>query len=301
MVWVNNLEAYIGINNKIYKILTELVTFQAGFNVTLLDNTGSPVANKQVTCTTNSQTYQTNASGKISETIYSATTSLTFTWTTTSTGWTSVSGILQQNRTTTSNYTAVVSGGVINQIKDLTSNNATVQTSTSGSSYRINAAATVGSAITIGSKEYIIAHTDSSNVYAVLRYWEEDTVFDNSGSTDYVGSDIANKCSSWYSSSVPEVWRNNATTNVSTEGVTAACFIPTYSQANGGWSYFSSGNNRIFKSSDGTAKWWWTSTESSSSNVWFVDTAGRVYNGGYPFVSYGFRPALALKRSLFIT
>lgn len=291
-------------NNKIYKILTELVTFQAGFNVTLLDNTGSPVANKPVTCTTNSQTYQTNASGKISETIYSATTSLTFTWTTTSTGWTSVSGILQQNRTSTSNYTAVVSGGVINQIKDLTSNNATVQTSTSGSSYRINTAATVGNAITIGSKQYIIAGTDSSNVYVVLRYWEENCQFDSS-STNYAGSDIANKCTSWYTSNVSELWRNNATNQVVTEEVTSACFIPTYDQASGDWSYFNSAENRKFTNTSGASGTsvendWWTSTvRSGYSRLYIIDADG-YQDSVTPYNStVGFRPALALKRSLF--
>lgn len=299
LIWVNNDNAYIGINNETYKILTEIVSFEAGFNVTLLDDTGATVKNQQVTCTTNSQQYTTNSSGQIPETIYYEGTSLTFTWSTSSTNWSSVSGILQQSRTTTSNYTAVVNGGVIGQVLNLTSNNATVQTSTSGGTqYRINASATIGNTITIGSKQYIIAHTDSSNVYVVLRYWEEDTQFGSS--TTYSGSTIASKCTSWYNSSVPTQWKYTASAfnSVNIEGVNAQCFIPTYSQVNGGWALFNSSSARIFTDSAGTAKGWWTSTERSSSHLWGVRTDG-YYSYSYSTYSNGYRPALALKRSLF--
>ena len=304
LLFVNNDGAYIGINNETYKILTEIVSFEAGFNVTLLDDTGATVKNQQVTCTTNSQQYTTNSSGQIPETIYYEGTSLTFTWSTSSTNWSSVSGILQQSRTTTSNYTAVVNGGVIGQVLNLTSNNATVQTSTSGGTqYRINASATVGNTITIGSKQYIIAHTDSSNVYVVLRYLEETTVFDSGDSTDYVGSDIANKCSSWYTSNVPSAWRSYATNSVSTEGVTAACFIPTYDQVNGGWSYFNSDSRRVFTDSSGSAKSWWTASYYSytDATIWTVYPDGSFAHTLPYITTVGFRPALALKRSLFIS
>ena len=301
MLFVNNDSAYIGINNETYKLLTEIVTFRTGFNVTILNNNGSLLTNTQVRCTETAQTYQTNSSGKIPETIYYEGTSLTFTWSTTSTSWTSVSGALQQNQTITANYTAIVNEGVIGQVSDLTTNNANVKTSTSpGGSYRIGASTAAGNTITIGSKQYIITDTDSSNVYVVLRYWEENTPFDSGGSTDYAGSDIASKCSSWYTSNVPEVWRTsaNAFTNVSTEGVTAACFIPTYSQVNGGWSYFNSNSRRVFTDSAGTAKWWWTSTSYSSALVRRVNNNGSFGNINSDS-SFGFRPALALKRSLF--
>ena len=299
LVICNNTGAYIGINNETYKLLTEIVTFPTGFNVTILNTNGSPLTNTQVKCAETTQTYQTDSSGKIPETIYYEGTSLTFTWSTSSTDWTSVSGILQQSQTTTSNYTAVVNGGVIGKVLNLTSNNATVQTSTSGSSYRINASATVGNTITIGSKQYIITHTDSSNVYVILRYREEDTVFDSGGSTDYVGSDIASKCSSWYTSYIPSAWRSYATNSVSTEGVTAACFIPTYSQVNGGWSYFNPNSRRVFTNSSGATYSWWTSTETSSSSVWYVAADGYFGDTRYPNLTRSFRPALALKRSLF--
>ena len=304
LLFVNNDGAYIGINNETYKILTEIVSFEAGFNVTLLDDTGATVKNQQVTCTTNSQQYTTDSSGKIPETIYYEGTSLTFTWSTTSTGWTSVSGILQQNQTTTSNYTAVVNGGVIGKVLNLTSNNATVQTSTSGSSYRINAAATVGNTITIGDDAYIITHVTSSIVYVALKYWQEDTVYDSGNSNVYSGSDVANKCRSWYNS-IPSSWRTsaNAFTSVYTSGVSAVCFIPTKNQVDDGWSYFNSNSRRVFTSSSGTEYGWWTSTADSDSvrRVWIVNSDGSLVSsiGVSPGNLRGFRPALALKRSLF--
>ena len=262
----------------------------AGFNVTLLDNTSAPASNQAVTCTSNSKAYTTNSAGLIANTIYANVTSLTFRWTKTFSAGTSnnLSG------TTTSTYNATASGGVIGQVKDVTG----TASRSDNTVWKINLTPTVGNTISIGSKQYIIAHVDSNTVYVVLRYWEENTVFDSGNSTDYVGSDIATKCASWYTTNVPELWRTNACMSVSTEGVSAPCFIPTYNQVNGGWAYFNSDERRIFKSSSGTAQYWWTSTERSSSYVWGVYTGGNL---GYstPTSSTGFRPALAIKRSLF--
>lgn len=279
------------INDMTEVIVAPDVSEFAGFNVTLLDNTGAPVTNKTVTCTTNSKSYTTNSSGQIPQTIYSSSTSLAFTWSGQST---STSGSLRI--TTTTNYSATVSGGSLGSVSSLTSANATTSSS---NAYDITVSASVGSYLTIGTRQYVITQVDSSIVYAVLRYWEEDTVFNYELSTDYVGSDIANKCATWYSSNVPSIWRNNATTTVRTEGVTAACFIPTYNQVNGGWSYFNSGSQRIFTNSSGKTNYWWTSTESTSSHVWYVGNGGAFLDTVPNASGLAFRPALALKRSLF--
>ena len=263
----------------------------AGFNVTLLDNTGAPASNQAVTCTSNSKSYTTNSAGLIANTIYANNTSLTFRWTKTFPAGTSnnLSG------TTTSTYNATTSGGTIGQVKDVTG---TAERSDS-TVWKINLTPTVGNTILIGTKQYIIAHVDSSTVYVVLRYLEENTMFDFSGSPSYVGSDIATKCASWYIANVPELWRTNACMSVTTQGVSAPCFIPSYGQVNGDWTYFNSDGRRIFESSSGDPRYWWTSTMSSSNRVWGVWTNGSLYDNYDPSDSYGFRPALAIKRSLF--
>ena len=267
----------------------------AGYNVTLLDNTGAILKNTTVTCTNNGQEYTTNDLGVIPETIMSKDTSLTFTWSTSTIGESENNDSLRQISKNT--YTTVVSGGVLGETQSLTSANATVQSTTE---YSIMAVAEAGKELTIGTRQYIIAHVDTDNVYAILKYWEEDCTFDAGNSNVYEGSDISNKCATWYSSDVPSIWRNNATTTVRTEGVTAACFIPTYSQANGGWSYFNSNSRRNFTSLSGASKYWWTSTAypGEADTVWSVYLGGGLAKFGATN-SLGFRPALALKRDSF--
>ena len=269
----------------------------AGFKVTLLDNRGAPVTNRQVTCTQNGKKYTTNSAGQIPQTIYSNTTSLTFTWSTTAIySWSTVNGSLQRGNNT--NFSATVSGGAIGEVKTLTSANATTSAGSPNSSYRVNVSATVGQYVTINAIQYVIAHVDTSNVYVTLRYWREDTKFGDDN--DYVGSTIAQKCDTWYSNYLPPEWKTsaNAFNSVNTEGVRARCFIPTDSQVNGGWTLFNNESARIFTDSAGTAKSWWTSTGSSSGRVYIVRTGGDFGNS-IPTTSHGFRPALSIKRSLF--
>ena len=268
----------------------------AGFNITLKDNTGANVANQTVTCAQNGRQYTTNSAGQIPQTIYSDQTSLTFTW--------SVSGQFNlqtangslQSFDTGANYSANVTGGTLGQT--VTVNSANASLSYSGFRYRVNVSAIAGQYVTIGARQYLIAHVDADAVYVILRYWEEDTNFGND--TDYNGSTIASKCSTWYSSAVPAVWKTNANAfnSVSVEGVTARCFIPNKDMLDGGWSYFNSSSRRVFTNSSGTTKDYWTSTKVSSTNVWTVRTGGSFYSIGLGY-TFGFRPALAIKRSLF--
>ena len=228
---------YVAIgNSKIASLQYEEVVANNKFNVTIVTNTGTPVVNTQVHCTTNGQNYTTNSSGQIPQTIEteSDVKSLAFTWSRSDMGsWTTADGSLQQASNITYNYTgtATISSG------NLFSGNCstTVQTTSGGTSYRINANASTGTFITIGTRQYLITQVDSSTVYAILRYYEERCQFDAGGSVEYLGSDIAAKCDGWYSSAVPSVWRTSAYafTIANIEGIHAHCFIPTYNQVNG--------------------------------------------------------------------
>lgn len=283
------------INDMTEVIVAPNISNFAGYNITLLDNTGSPVANRTVQCTQNGRPYTTNGSGQIAQTIYSTATSLTFTWSISGRYNLSTDGSLQ-TYDTAANYSATVSGGQIGAVKTLTSANASL--SYSGRTAKINISAIVGRYVTIGTRQYVITHTDSSNVYVALRYWEENTMFGSN--TAYSGSTIANKCTTWYSDNVPALWKTtaNAFNNVSVEGVSAKCFIPTYDWVNGGWVYFNSDSRRVFKDSSESARDWWTASANSSSRVWCVGVVGRLYNVN-PGSACGFRPCLAIKRSLF--
>ena len=284
------------INDMTEVIVAPNISNFAGYNITLLDNTGSPVANRTVRCTQNGRSYTTNGSGQIAQTIYSTATSLTFTWSISGRYNSSTDGSLQ-TYDTTANYSATVSGGQIGAVKTLTSANASP--SYSGRTAKINISVIVGRYVTIGTRQYVITHTDSSNVYVALRYWEENTKFGSN--TAYSGSTIANKCTTWYNDNVPALWKTtaNAFNNVSVEGVSAKCFIPTYDWVNGGWVYFKSDSRRVFTDSSGSARDWWTASTGSSRYVWCVRNVGNLSNNSYPSNTYGFRPCLAIKRSLF--
>lgn len=291
-------------SNKIASLQYEEVASKNTFNVTIVTDAGSRVTNTQVHCTTNGQNYTTNSSGQIPQTIEveAEVKSLTFTWSASQMGWSTINGHLQEGAIITYNYTATATISSGNSFDGNCI--ATIQTSTESAGYRINSPAVVGEYITIGTREYVIAQADSSIVYAILRYWEEDVIFDNGGSVRYNGSDIAATCSSWYMIAVPAVWRTsaNAFTKVTTEGVSVECFIPTKSQLDSGWDYFNSDERRIFKDSNNDDTYpWWTSTERTSSAVWGVSAYGNFTNYGYggPSDPRGFRPALAIKRSLF--
>lgn len=283
------------INDMTEVIVAPNISNFAGYNITLLDNTGSPVANRTVQCTQNGRSYTTNRSGQIAQTIYSTATSLTFTWSISGQYNKSTDGSLQIYDTT-ANYSATVSGGQIGAVKPLTSANASP--SYSGRTAKINISAIVGQYVTIGTRQYVITHTDSSNVYVALRYHEQDAQFGRN--TEYSSSTIASLCTTWYNDNVPALWKNtaNAFNDVTVEGVTAKCFIPTHGMANGGWSYFNSNSRRIFTASSGSARDWWTASASSSSGVWLVDLGGDLA-GVNPRATCGFRPCLAIKRSLF--
>lgn len=375
----------MGFKGDVVQLYPNIAENVYGYIVTLLDDTGAPLANKQVYCTTNAVTYNTNASGVITDVVYSTNASAIVTFELTNQPWADgtyrlnwtisgkTPGVIQSVSSTASKsydgcaytitfrnydnnlwtnnsvycttngktYYTNASGQAtfITSQSSLTFKVTTSQsysvdnglrittqydvigstTGTSGSlvtrsvtgtlqnptivSYNVNATATVGNTVTIGSKEYIIAHDDGTNIYAILRYWEEDCSYsDQYNHTQYAGSDIANKCTDWYNNQVPAIWKTaNVFNQVETEGVTAACFIPAVLQAKGDWSYFNSDSRRIFYDSGGTAHSWWTS--SPTGGLYYSAHIIHRYGVGSSedvIEDCGFRPALAIKRSAFL-
>lgn len=160
----------------------------------------------------------------------------------------------------------------------------------------------LGARIRIGGFDYMIVHITSSIVYAIIEVCPMTTEFGSNAT--YAGSTIANLCTTWYNDNVPSQWKNeaNAFNTEYVGGVMARCFIPTADQANGGWSYFNSNSRRIFTDSSGNAHTWWTSTPNTSSSpgdVLYVTNYGDINYFNFPTAAEGFRPAFAIKRSLF--
>lgn len=164
----------------------------------------------------------------------------------------------------------------------------------------------LGARIRIGGFDYVIVHITSSIVYAILEEISDNTLFGSN--TTYAGSTIANLCTTWYNNNVPAALRNAGVfVSVTTEGVSSPCFIPTYDQMNGGFSYFTDNYRRIavafvnagFVSGNYNGYFYWTSTTDSSGNVWYVNNTGDFSSNRDPGNAYGFRPCLAINRSVF--
>ena len=162
----------------------------------------------------------------------------------------------------------------------------------------------LGARIRIGGFDYMIVHITSSIVYAIIEVCPMTTRFGSNNT--YAGSTIANLCTTWYNSYVPAALRSAGIfVNVTTEGVSSPCFIPTHDQMNGGFSYFTDDNHRITVAfvnvgrditSNGYS--YWASSANSSSDVWFVNYGGGLNNVS-PSNTCGFRPCLAINRSVF--
>ena len=163
----------------------------------------------------------------------------------------------------------------------------------------------LGARIRIGGFDYVIVHIDTSIVYAIIEVCPMLTQFGST--TTYAGSTIANLCTTWYNSYVPAALRNAGVfVSVTTEGVSSPCFIPTYNQMNGGFSYFTDNNHRVASAfvnagyeTNYNGYFYWTASANSSGGVWRVDLGGGLDSGGGPSSAYGFRPCLAIARSAF--
>ena len=271
------------INDMTEIVITPDKTKFAGYNVTLKSGS-TPLAGKTVYCATNKKSYVTDSSGKINN-IYVKSNTLSFDNTT--------SSVTEGLKATT-----VAKGSTTGSIGSVVTKDVAYSETTT---YKINQSVpSVGSTITIGSYQYIICHIDNSAgvVYAISNVLQGSTQFSTNGSTTYSGSLLASKCTDWYNNNVPASWRNNGIfKSVTVNGVTSQCFVPSYEQFNGGFSYFSDNSKRICNL-DNNPYWYWTCTADSSSRVWGVRSNGGLNNYD-PSATGGFRPCLAIARSAF--
>ena len=164
----------------------------------------------------------------------------------------------------------------------------------------------LGARIRIGGFDYMIVHITSSIVYAIIEACPMLTQFGSN--TTYAGSTIANLCITWYNSYVPAALRSaGILVNVTTEGVSSPCFIPTYNQMNGGFSYFTDNDprnaaafvNAGADSGNYNGYYYWTSAVDSSGHLLHVNNTGDFFSNRGSGVEIGFRPCLAIARSAF--
>lgn len=270
------------INDMTEIVITPNKSQFAGYNITFTYN-GSTLAGKTINCSTNGKSYITDSSGKIHN-VYAKNTSLAFT--------------ITVNRPVSNGYvykTGTYSGSCSGSIGSVVDRSVAMSYKIDGNPIAWNRPVpSVGSEMTIGSYPYIICHVDSDTVYAITKNLQGTTQFSSNSSTAYSGSILASKCADWYNNNVPSDLKSYGFfKSVSVNGVTAQCFVPSYDQFNGGFSYFNSNERRACDNS-----WYWTSSAYSSSFVWFVGNDGGLYSNG-PGDAGGFRPCLAIARSAF--
>ena len=167
----------------------------------------------------------------------------------------------------------------------------------------------LGSDFLIGNRSYVIVHVTDDTVYISSKYAYGSTTIFGSNNT-YSGSDLASECVKWYENEIPTEFKNSGIfQNVTVMDVTYPCFVATLEQLTTDFSWYAAASaNRIYCSSEsGSAVTYWTSTSYNTNGVWYVNTDGETghvnktwYQHG-PTTDDGFRPTLALKKSMIKT
>ena len=140
----------------------------------------------------------------------------------------------------------------------------------------------IGKTVDMGGYTWLVCHVSGDEAYLILNTIYEKTIFNSS--PVYSGSILQNKCSTFY---------NTLPSNVKNILSRSSVNVPTYSQCNGGFSYFNNNNtNRIARDTSGTAVEWWTSTIADTTYAgyaYYIDSSGSIKTAR-PRTSYGFRP-----------
>lgn len=287
----------------------------AGYKVTLLDDTGAAVANKSVNCTTNKKSYNTDASGTISDIIYSESTSLVFSWTN-STSATKKEGSMNYTESTEVKYTCTFSG-TVGKVTTA-SNKATKGAATTNIKNCYIDSSTdpiaTGAILTIGENDWIIVHIDNDNFVALIMpekcYWEDLVTpwSANDQSGTYENSDVDSFCVAIADGADEAVgrWLHSSLLAPYTLNLTDGSSVVRYSFAplkemldpSSGFDYFvgaASNINavRVYQTTSGEAVPYWCSNGTPDfsyiSDTGEIETCSTPYEVGYPI-----RPVLAV-------
>lgn len=128
--------------------------------------------------------------------------------------------------------------------------------------------------------------------------WDVPTIKDGhiiKSEMKYDESFVASLCSDLYKIIKERMEGNKLVTLVPDPETKHAVHLPTVDQMKGGYSYFSSQNNRRCCDTDDENASYWTASTHSSGYVWRVNRDGSLYSYDYPSATLGFRPAFTLE------
>lgn len=127
--------------------------------------------------------------------------------------------------------------------------------------------------------------------------WDVPTIKDGhiiKSEMKYDESFVASLCSDLYKIIKERMEGNKLVTMVPDPETKHVVHLPTFDQMKGGYSYFSSQNNRRCCDTDDEKASYWTASANSSSYVWYVRYDGDLDHDS-PSVTLGFRPAFTLE------
>lgn len=147
----------------------------------------------------------------------------------------------------------------------------------------------VGQEVRFANIDWLCVHEDTNSIYLLTKYILGKTEF--GPYTAYDASSITNLCTLF---AITIGVYNNPDFNLTTsDGVVGYTNIMTYDQAERGFSYFKSNNNRIARDLDNSVTEYWLSTP--GSEFYQVDTNGMISSASRNSV-LGFRPYVALRK-----
>ena len=148
----------------------------------------------------------------------------------------------------------------------------------------------VGNLVTFDNKSWRVVHQEGTHWYLASENIVSKTVF--GPNTRYSGSTLA-RVTNDYQTQQLSATALEYCVDVTVENVTNKVFIPTYAQANGGFSYYNSSTNRICQY-NGSISYWWISSPNSGTNYnYVVDNAG-LFGSVSHGDNYGFRPHICI-------
>ena len=127
--------------------------------------------------------------------------------------------------------------------------------------------------------------------------WDVPTIKDGhiiKSEMKYDESFVTSLCSDLYKIIKERMEGNKLVTLVPDPETKHVVHLPTFDQMKGGYSYFSSQNNRRCCDTDDEKASYWTASANSPSNVWSVNDDGDLDHDS-PSVTLGFRPAFTLE------
>ncbi len=155
----------------------------------------------------------------------------------------------------------------------------------------------IGNELTISTFSWVCVHQDVSYNYLMAAY-VIDMGFQYGVSSAYYGSKAA--WTMFLFGTAIGVWGNAAFGNITVNGVTGYCFLPTYEQMNGGFSYFNSNERRKATTSNGTTKMYATCSPytpyDEKNNIYVVGGGGGFTSAVVGNPNVGIRPVIALVR-----